>query len=525
MSPPSVPEKPFKMLLSVVIVNYNVKSYLEQCLRSVCQSKGLTLGKDFEIYVVDNHSVDDSVEMVREKFPQVKLIANKENTGFSKANNQALRQSEAKYVLLLNPDTLIEADTLRKCLDFMESHPDAGGLGVKMIDGQGRYLKESKRGLPTPETSFYKICGLCKLFPRSKRLAAYYMGHLDPDQTHPVEILSGAFMMMRMECLKKTGFLDETFFMYGEDIDLSYRILLAGYRNYYFPATRIIHYKGESTKKGSLNYVMVFYKAMEIFAEKYFSKGKYKLYIHIIRIAIWLRAALSVLGRVLKKILLPVLDLGISYLILAFLSFAWPALSRDNAFFYPEIYRQAILPLYAALFVAGNFAWKAYRIPLSFKRTAAGFLSGMAAFLLLGALLGSDWQFSRFMAVAGGFFCLGTACLFRLGLGKFFRKSFPLSTRFRRHYLVVGSKEEFLRVSHILNQEGVAGDRIHRLSPADAPGSLIEQTEVNRIGQVIFCSKDLNFGQIVQLMGLLRKTGAESKIIAQDSDVRVGYKF
>ena len=141
------------MLLSVVIVNYNVKSYLEQCLRSVCQSKGLALGQDFEIFVVDNHSVDDSVEMVREKFPQVRLIANQDNVGFAKANNQAIRLSQAKYVLLLNPDTLIEADSLKKCLDFMESHPDAGGLGVKMIDGQGKYLKESKRGLPTPDAS------------------------------------------------------------------------------------------------------------------------------------------------------------------------------------------------------------------------------------------------------------------------------------------------------------------------------------------------------------------------------------
>ena len=290
----------------------------------------------------------------------------------------------------------------------MESHPDAGGLGVKMIDGQGKYLKESKRGLPTPEASFYKMSGLCKLFPHSRRFAAYYMGHLSPDQTNQVEILSGAFMMLRRECLQKTGLLDETFFMYGEDIDLSYRILLAGYHNYYLPETRIIHYKGESTKKGSLNYVMVFYKAMEIFAKKYFSKGKYRLYFQALRSAIWLRASLSVLSRLFKRLLLPVLDSGISYSALYFLSFAWPALIRDNAHFYPDIYRQAILPVYAALFVAGVWTWKGYRTPISFRRTSAGFLSGIIAFLLIGALLGSEWQFSRFMAVAGGLLCLGT---------------------------------------------------------------------------------------------------------------------
>ena len=502
------------MLLSVVIVNYNVKSYLEQCLRSVCQSKGLVLGQDFEIFVVDNHSVDDSVEMVREKFPQVRLIANQDNVGFAKANNQAIRLSQAKYVLLLNPDTLIEADSLKKCLDFMESHPDAGGLGVKMIDGQGKYLKESKRGLPTPEASFYKMSGLCKLFPRSRHFAAYYMGHLSPEQTNQVEILSGAFMMLRRECLQKTGLLDETFFMYGEDIDLSYRILLAGYHNYYFPETRIIHYKGESTKKGSLNYVMVFYKAMEIFAKKYFSKGKYRLYFQALRFAIWLRASLSVLSRLFKRLLLPVLDLGISYSALYFLSFAWPALIRDNAYFYPDIYRQAILPVYAVLFVAGVWIWKGYRTPISFRRTSAGFLSGIIAFLLIGALLGSEWQFSRFMAVAG-----------RLCIGRLFRRSFPLSTRFRRHYLIVGSKEECQRVGHLLLEEGIALERIHTLSATDAPNSLAEQIEVNRIGQVIFCSKDLSFDQIVQMMDLLRKTGAESKIIAHDSSIRVGYKF
>ncbi|MDE5574782.1 MAG: glycosyltransferase family 2 protein, partial [Bacteroidales bacterium] len=162
------------MLLSVVIVNYNVKAFLKQCLLSVAQSRGLEWGKDFEVFVVDNRSADGSVEMLREEFPQVRLIANKENLGFAKANNQAIRQSEARYVLLLNPDTLVQPDTLRTCLDFMEAHGEAGGLGVKMIDGQGHFLKESKRGLPTPRTAFYKISGLCKLFPRSERFASYY---------------------------------------------------------------------------------------------------------------------------------------------------------------------------------------------------------------------------------------------------------------------------------------------------------------------------------------------------------------
>jgi O-antigen biosynthesis protein len=209
------------MKLSVIIVNYNVKYFLEQCLKSVFNS-----GKDIamEVIVVDNNSVDDSVQMVKEKFPQVILIANKENTGFSKANNQAIKKSSGEYVLLLNPDTVVEDNTFIRIVDFMDKTPDAGGLGVKMIDGKGVFLPESKRGLPTPSVAFYKIFGLSTLFPPIQGIWKYHLGFLDNDKLHQVDVLSGAFMLLRRETLDKTGLLDETFFMYGEDIDLSYRI-------------------------------------------------------------------------------------------------------------------------------------------------------------------------------------------------------------------------------------------------------------------------------------------------------------
>jgi len=202
-----------------------------------------------EIFVVDNSSVDGSTDMVRKKFPLVQIIANKENQGFAKANNQAIRKAKGEYILLLNPDTVVEDDTFSKVVAFMDSHPDAGGLGVKMVDGYGKFLPESKRGLPTPATAFYKIFGLSVLFPHSKRFSKYHLGYLDENKIHKVDILAGAFMLLRKSVLDKTGLLDEAFFMYGEDIDLSYRIMQAGYNNYYFPETRIIHYKGESTKK------------------------------------------------------------------------------------------------------------------------------------------------------------------------------------------------------------------------------------------------------------------------------------
>ena len=219
-----------RMKLSIVIVNYNVKYFLEQCLRSVDIAMQ---GIDGEIYMVDNASADKSVEMVQQKFPHVKVIANKDNVGFSKANNQAMRISKGEYILLLNPDTVVEENTFRESICFMDEHKDAGALGVKMIDGKGNFLPESKRGLPTPWVSFYKIFGLSSLFPKSPKYARYHMGHLDNDENHEIEILAGAYMFMRKTALDKCGLLDEDFFMYGEDIDLSYRIVKAGYKNYY----------------------------------------------------------------------------------------------------------------------------------------------------------------------------------------------------------------------------------------------------------------------------------------------------
>ena len=284
----------FRYKIAVIIVNYNVEFFLEQCLNSV--QKGIS-GISAEVFVVDNNSIDGSVEMVRNKFPFVKLIANKDNKGFSKANNQAIQLANSEFVLLLNPDTVIEEDTLSKVIDFMDKQPNAGGLGVRMLDGKGKFLPESKRGLPTPSVAFYKIFGLSKIFPKSKKFGQYHLGHLDEFETNEIEILSGAFMLMRAEALEKVGLLDETFFMYGEDIDLSYRILKGGYKNYYFPETRIIHYKGESTKKSSVNYVFVFYKAMVIFAQKHFSNKNARLFSFLINSAIYFRAGLALINR------------------------------------------------------------------------------------------------------------------------------------------------------------------------------------------------------------------------------------
>jgi GT2 family glycosyltransferase len=294
------------MKLSVIILNYNVKGFLEQCLRSVQKAiKSI----ESEVWVVDNNSHDGSVEMVKEKFPWAILVASKENLGFSRGNNLAIYKAKGEYILLLNPDTVVPEDCFEKTLAFMEANPNAGGLGVRMVDGKGNFLPESKRGLPTPWVALAKISGLSNFFPHNKLFGKYYMAYLSEFENNPVEILSGAFMLMPKKVINEVGSLDDTFFMYGEDIDLSYRILLGGYQNYYIADTTIIHYKGESTKKNSLSYVKNFYFAMVIFAQKHLSK-KLKLGYQFIKMAVYLRAFLAIFTRAIKAVLMPVLDVS-----------------------------------------------------------------------------------------------------------------------------------------------------------------------------------------------------------------------
>ena len=276
------------MKLSIVIVSYNVRSYLEQCLQSV--QKALE-GIEGEVFVVDNHSDDDSVETIRNHYPWVTLIENHENLGFAKANNQAIRQSQAEYVLLLNPDTVVAEDTLRGGLTFMDEHPKAGGAGVMMCYEDGSRAPESRRALPTPWVAALKMLGFTK---------RYYMSHLPWDQPCRIEVISGAFCLLRHEALKTIGLLDEDFFMYGEDIDLSYRLLKGGWENWYLPYS-IIHYKGKSTQKSDYRYVHVFYQAMLIFFQKHYSHLS-MVYTVPVKMAIYFRAFIALTDILRKKL-------------------------------------------------------------------------------------------------------------------------------------------------------------------------------------------------------------------------------
>lgn len=295
------------MQVSIIIVSYNVRHYLRQCLDSVFRSTE-SAGVECEIFVVDNHSFDGSAEYIaascaaymdgRHPLIRLYIIANRRNVGFGRANNQAVRRSTGKYVLFLNPDTIITERTLADCLREAEKEERLGAIGVKMLRSDGRFAFESRRGLPTPWTAFCKMTGLSTLFPKSKCFGKYYLRYLDDEKVTPIEIVSGAFMFCSRKALETCGDFDESFFMYGEDIDLSYRFLKSGFRNLYVP-TPILHYKGESTHKNSFRYVHVFYQAMLIFFRKHFPASSLALSVPV-HVAIYTQAFFTLIRQQLQ---------------------------------------------------------------------------------------------------------------------------------------------------------------------------------------------------------------------------------
>jgi O-antigen biosynthesis protein len=517
------------MDLSVIIVNYNVRYFLEQCLQSVFKSaKNLEL----EVFVVDNNSVDGSVEMVRERFPQVKLIDNKENLGFSKANNQAIRLSRGRYVLLLNPDTVVEDDTFTRVVQFMDEHPDAGGLGVKMLDGQGRFLPESKRGLPTPSVAFYKIFGLSALFPKSRIFGKYHLGYLDNEQTHQVEVLSGAFMLMRRQALEKTGYLDEDFFMYGEDIDLSYRIIKAGYKNYYYPGTRIIHYKGESTKKSSINYVFVFYNAMIIFARKHFSKKNASLFSFLINTAVYFRAFLAILSRFFKRIMWPVLDAVVIYSGLYYIIDTWEhQVFTVDAPYYPPEFLYIIVPVYVVVWLFSVYISGGYDRPLNWFRIVRGIGIGTVAILVVYALLPTGLRFSRALILLGSVWALFSLIMLRFLV--FFIRDKRISPGDEKHkrVVIVGQGEEAARIARMLRQAGsiafIGIVSVDKVKPAEGGYiGTIEQIkqiiEIYRIDEIIFCAGGMSSQAIIDQMSELKNRPVNFKIAPPESLYIIG---
>jgi len=513
------------MKLSVVIVNYNVKYFLEQCLHSVIKAcEDLTS----EIIVVDNNSVDGSVKMVKEKFPDVHLLENKENMGFSKANNQAIRKAKGEYVLLLNPDTIVEDDTLHKCVQFMDEHDDAGGLGVKMLDGKGKFLPESKRGLPYPSVAFYKIFGLSALFPKSRLFGKYHLGYLDKEKTHQVDVLSGAFMMLRKTTLDKTGLLDESFFMYGEDIDLSYRITQAGYKNYYYPGTRIIHYKGESTKKSSLNYVFIFYNAMIVFAKKHFSQKNARSFTLLINSAIYLRAFISILIRFFTRAILPLADAVLFYTGLFFMKNYWEkAIIFPEGGHYPPAFLMVAVPGYIFVWLLCIYLSGGYDKPVRLFKLVRGILIGTIIILLIYSLLSEHYRFSRALIIMGASWGILILVGYRVLLHFLDGKTFRIGSDKNKRFVIVGEKEESERVSGLLQKTAVNPSFLGLVSYHNHKnnqngflghlGQIKDIITIHRIDEVIFCAKDIPAQMIIDKMSELKDEQVDYKIAPPES--------
>ena len=534
------------MRLAVIIVNYNVKYFLKQCLASVYGSdRRLADGSDLEldVWVVDNDSVDGSVDMVRREFPQAHIIANKENTGFARANNQALKECVAalsddcppaddaktqptgstltQALLLLNPDTIVERDTFVRCADFMAAHPDCGGLTVKMVDGKGRFLKESKRGFPTPQASFYKISGLIRLFPHSRRVAAYYMGHLPEDKVGEIEILPGAFLMFRREVYGQIGGLDESYFMYGEDIDFSWRIRLAGWKNYYLPETHIIHYKGESTKKGSMNYVYTFYNAMSIFVKRYFSGSGARLFSMLLHAAIWLRAAAAWMGRIARRLAVPLLDFVSAYGGFLLLKQLWEMHKGVGADYYPPEYTLMVIPLYILILMFISWMHGGYDRPVRIGRIVSGMGIGVLLLLAFYSLLDESQRFSRMLLLLGSAWTLLSTLLIRVVLSLCNVKGYALRARTRRNAVVVGQPAETDRIAALYASLGMPSDRLVATSDSDVH-HLQDLIRIEHAEEVIFCGRDIDLRRIIDLMAHLRTTGVEYKIAPSESDFIIG---
>ena len=503
--------------LSVVIVNYNVEHFLEICLQSVFAAENAS---ETEVWVVDNNSSDRSVEMVRKKFPRVNLIANSVNTGFSRANNQAIRASSSDYVLLLNPDTVVAEDCFSKCLSFMDSHPEAGGLGARMVDGSGIFLPESRRGLPGPWVSFCKAFGLTRLFPNSPRFGGYYLSYLDEHQTHEADVLSGAFMLMRRAALEKSGLLDEDFFMYGEDVDLSYRLQLAGYRNYYFPESTLIHFKGESTRRGSISFVRNFYRAMLLFSSKHFSRNR--LFSIFIYLGIGVRALLALGKRAFDFSSGFLLEFGIAYLGMAFIKNWWELNFKGLPGMYPDVFIQLLIPGYLLVWLTSTRLAARY----SRDQNPMVILKG----ILLGTIIISgitnffdDYRFSKGLILIGAAWtwsvCTGRMIAYRL----LHSKKLLFNLQRKRRVLIAGDHKAYLTAREVLeqfSQELMICGRCGKPDPANQKDYLGEISDIPelafRLGldELVFCQDGLSNAAIIEGVEKYRNLNLRYSILA-----------
>jgi len=510
--------------LSVVIVNYNVKHFLEQSLYSVRKA---IRNLQAEVIVIDNNSTDHSIEWLKERFPEVRFVHNTENLGFAKACNQGLLLSGGKYILFLNPDTIVPEDCFESCIRFMEANADAGALGIRMLDGSGKFLQESKRAFPSPVTSLYKLFGLARLFPHSKVFSKYHLGYLDEKQSNKVDVLAGAFMMVKKEVLDKVGSFDESFFMYGEDVDLSYRIQKAGYNNYYFAGSSIIHFKGESTRKGSMNYVRMFYNAMSIFVRKHYGGGRAGIFNFLIHTAIWFRAALTAIGTFIRKVGLPLIDAGAIMLSFWLMKNIWSEYVRPDIHYENRLLWIAI-PAFAACYLLA--AYYAGLYDRWYKRSELISSTLIATIVLLAgySLLPEKYRFSRAIILFGAVLAFLLISIIRWLL---IRAGVLMSSKEKEknfNTIIAGSVNEYEQTLQLLKEAGQDKKVLGRIVIDDKDDrSIGHWKEIKRLStivpfrELIFCEGSLSFKNIIESMqDLPRRTAV--KIHASGSQSIVG---
>ena len=529
--------------VSVVIVTYNVREFLEQALQSV---ESASAGLEVETWVVDNDSADGSAEMVRQRFPDVRLIANEENVGFAVANNQAIRQAAGRYVLVLNPDTILQEDTLRTMVAFMDDHPDAGAAGCRILNPDGTFAPESRRAFPTPAVAFYRIAGLGKLFPRSPRFGRYNLTYLPVDEVCEVDALSGSCMMVRKGAVlpegygtedagraerdptprQAAGLFDEAFFMYGEDLDWCYRIQQAGWRIYYTPDTQIVHYKGESTKKGDLRYVMLFYGAMLRFVEKHVVRRDAGLVERMssgalalgLRLGILVRGVLAAMGRLGRAGAGPAGDLGLAWLGLAATAWAW---SQSGGFDFGPTYYGLVLTTYAGALVA------AIELTGGYRTAGRGVRQVVMGGLVAGLTIAAVSFFVPAVAFSRAVVAVGLAVATLLLVARRLRTS---KGRGPRRVLVVGSDAEADRLRRLLGP-GLDGQVVGYVAErpeadgdgwAGRPRQLRDLARLTGVDDVVFAADSLTNTQILDGMRALQDLPVHLKILASGHDRVIG---
>ncbi len=523
--------------LSVIIVNYNVKEYLEQCLLSVRISL-----KDIkhEIFVIDNCSGDGSARFIKKNFPEVNLIENRINLGFSRANNIALKKAKGEYITLLNPDTIVKEDTFRIIIDAFDELEDAGMIGCKVLNPDGSLQLSCRRSFPAPWISFFRLIGLSRLFPQSKLFGKYNLTYLDPDQVTEVDAISGSFMTIKREVLDKAGYMDEDYFMYGEDLEWCYQIKESGWKIYYYPKTSIVHYKGESSKNSEWSRIRLFYSAMEIFAEKHIHSKRSFTPLWLIKSAIWVRGLVSVIGQFFQKMAIPAVD--ICFINMSFLAAVYLRFGEFITIPPYGDYRGYLIQLGLATIImtVSLLFHGVYPSNLfSIARSAAGAVTG-SVLIILFAFFSGDIMFSRIVFFTFGLlnllFLPGWRFMF-FSLSKLIARSGLFNIRqevYRSTGLIIGSDEKSREIydtfcsnlSHEMEVAGmisVGGDR-----NALHPPVLGELNEINsiirehRITDIIFPVESHSYDRIIDTVIRCQPGKVNFKLIPSSLELIIG---